>query len=212
MEIEKIAMPRKRRLVAALIIFLVTSLAAVILNSFMMGYGLEVERSISRYVGFEIWSSVIFAFGNFFAAGATGAFLWCLGELWELPRVYYYCVIVMVLGLIGLSLCPIGLFDMGGEKSIVSLIHELASRTMFIMMMVVAGLLALRPYGTRGSRVVCWVYVVYGLFCVVGYLTKGSWFIPYCLFFETFYIAAFVLVLLVQKDKRVSSNKTKFSE
>ena len=40
MEIEKIAMPRKRRLVAALIIFLVTSLAAVILNSFMMGYGL----------------------------------------------------------------------------------------------------------------------------------------------------------------------------
>lgn len=200
---ERIAMPRKRWLVVALIVFLTTSLTAVILNSFVMGYGLNVERSISRYVGFEVWSSVIFALGNFFAAGATGAFLWHLGELWQLPRVYYYCVIAMVVGLVGLSLCPIGLFDVNGQKSIISLIHELSSRTMFIMMMAVMALLAARPYGTRLSRTLCWTYVVYGLVCTVGYLARGSWFIPYCLLFETCYIAAFVVVLLAQKDKRV---------
>lgn len=190
-------------------VFLTTALAAVILNSFVLGYGLNVERSISRYVGFEVWSSVIFACGNFFAAGATGAFLWRLGELWKLPRVYYYCVMVMVLGLVGLSLCPIGLFDVNGQKSIVSLIHELSSRTMFVMMMVVAGLLAIRPYGTRTSRILCGVYVVYGLLCTIGYLTHGSWFIPYCLVFETGYIAAFVVVLLAQKDKRIEQKQSR---
>ncbi len=200
--VEKIKMPKKTRLAVALAVFLTTSLAAVVLNSFVVGHGLTMGRSISRYVGFEMWSAVIFALGNFFAAGATGAFLWCLGELWKMPRVYYYCVMLMVLGLVWLSLCPIGLCDVNGQKSMISLVHELSSRTMFIMMVVTAGLLAVRPYGTTRSRAICGTYVIYGLVCIVGYLTHGEWFESRVLIFETLYIAGFVGILLAQQDRR----------
>lgn len=203
MKSDGIKMPPKRRLVVALVVFLTTSLAAVVLNSFLLGYGFTFGRSISRYVGFEVWSSVVFALGNFFAAGATGAFLWCLGELWKLPRIYYYSVILMVLGLVWLSLCPIGLCDYANEKSLISLIHELSSRAMFIMMMVTAGLLALRPYGTSNSRAICITYVIYGLICIAGYLTHGDWFESRVLIFETLYIAGFVGILLMQYDRRM---------
>lgn len=204
MSARRVAMPRKRWLVAALVVFLVTSMTAIFLNSFLMGHGWSTERSVSRYVGFEIWSSMIFAVGNLFAAGVTGAFLWKLGGLWKMPRIYYYCVMLMVLGLIWLSLCPIGLCDPGdGRKSIVSFAHEVSSRTMFLMMMAAAGMIALRSYATDVSRILCGGYVVYGAFCILGYLTHSHWFEARVLIFETVYIAGFVILLLVLKDRRL---------
>lgn len=200
---KNLATPKRSCLIAALAIFLIAALTAVLINSFVMGYGFSTGRSISRYVGFEMWSAVVFAVGNFFVSGVMGVFLWRLGKLWEMPRVYYYCVFLMVLGLISLSVCPIGLCDIDGQKSLVSLIHELSSRTMFIMMMVAAGLMAMKPYGTKASCILCVTYVVYGLVCIFGYLGHEIWFESRVLIFETLYIVGFIVVLLCQRDKRL---------
>jgi len=201
--IEKLAAPKKSCLIIALAIFLITAMMAVMVNSFVVGYGLSTGRSISRYVGYEVWSAVVFAIGNFFVSGVMGVFLWRLGKLWEMPRIYYYCVFLMVLGLITLSVCPIGLYDVGEQKSVVSLVHELSSRTMFIMMMIAAGLMAIKPYGTKVSRVLCVIYVFYGLVCVFGYLGNEVWFESRVLIFEILYIVGFVVMLLCQRDKRL---------
>lgn len=201
--VKNLVTPKRSYLIVALVIFLVTTTVAVLVNSFVMGHGFTTERSVSRYVGFEAWSAAIFAVGNFFVSGVMGVFLWRLGKLWEMPRIYYYCVFLMVLGLISLSVCPIGLCDIDGQKSLVSLIHELSSRTMFIMILVAAGLMVMKPYGTKASRIICAFYVVYGLVCVFGYLTHGVWFESRVLIFETLYIVGFVVMLFCQCDKRL---------
>ncbi len=195
------AMPRKGGLWVALVTFLVTATLGVVINSFVFGRGLSFDRSISRYVGYETWSAVVFALGNGLVVAMVASYLWRLGEAWKMPRVYYYCAFLMAVGLIWLSACPVGYCDIGGRKSVVSLFHELTSKTMFIMMMLVAAMLAGNRRASAGTRAVCVAYVVYGIFCVTGYLTEGSWFEPLVLVYESTYIVTFPLVLAACREK-----------
>lgn len=193
--------PRRTWLGFALGAFLIVAFAAVIVNSFCLGHGLDFGRSISRYVGFEVWSALAFSPVCVFAAGATGVFLWKLGQRWEMPRVYYYCVLLMSAGLIFLSLFPIGLCDPVGSKSIVSFAHEISSRTMFLMMLATAAMLTVSRHAAVYSRRVSLVFVIYGVICVTGYFSHGAWFESCILLFETAYIAGFVAILLMQKNR-----------
>lgn len=101
----------------------------------------------------------------------------------------------LVVGLSG------GVLRYWGRKSVVSLFHELTSKTMFIMMMLVAAMLAGNRRASAGTRAVCVAYVVYGIFCVTGYLTEGSWFEPLVLVYESTYIVTFPLVLAACREK-----------
>lgn len=211
-KIEAVTMPKKGGLWLALGVFLATSMSGVLINSFVFGKGLRLGWSISRYVGSETWSAVVFALGNFLVVAMVGQYLWKLGEAWRMLRVYYYCVFLMCLGLIWLSLCPVGYFDVAtGEtvaKSVISLVHEVSSRLMFIMMMFMAAMLAGNWRASALTRAVCVAYLVYAVFCVTGYLTDGSWFTPLILIYESVYIAAFPLVLVacrVGKGLRLES-------
>lgn len=194
--------PKKGGLWLALGVFLVTATLGVVINSFVFQRGLSLDRSISRYVGYEAWSAILFALGNFVVAGTVGSYLWKLGEFWKMPRIYYYCAFLMVVGLIMLSVFPVGYFDLGGQKSVISYAHEIASRTMFIMMMLMAAMLAGRR-ASAGTMAACAMYLVYAVFCVTGYLTEGEWFTPLILIYEWVYIAAFPLVLAACKGRAV---------
>lgn len=195
-------MPSKKGLVVGLLVFATTTLLAIGLNSFVLGYGFQTVRSVSRYVGFEEWSAVMFALGNFVTAGMTMAFLWKLGELWKMPRIYYYIGFLMGIGLIWLSACPVGFFDSVEGKSVISFMHEIASRTMFLMMLLVAVLLAMKKsYATKTSRGLALAFALYGVICVIGYFTRSGWFMPYFMIYEVSYIVAFELLLIAQKSK-----------
>lgn len=199
-----IVMPPRGGLFVALAMFLITATLGVVVNSFVFGKGFHLNWSVSRYVGSEIWSAVVFALGNAVVVGVVMKYLWRLGEAWKMPRVYYYCAFLMAVGLIWLSVCPVGFFDMEGEKSVISLFHEWSSKTMFIMMMVVAAMLARNRRAKAGSRAISATYVIYGIFCVTGYLTAGAWFTPLILIYETVYIATFPLVLAGCRPKIVA--------
>lgn len=195
---------KKKWMLVGLAVFLMTASLAIAVNSLVCGHGLVVSRSISRYVGFEVWSAVVFALGNFLAVATTTSFLWGLGEAWKMPRIYYYMTFLMGLGLVCLSIWPIGYFDTEAGKSIISYAHEISSRTMFAMMLLVALMLVLkRGYGAKKSKVVAMLFLIYGVACMLGYFTKGGWFMSYFMFYEGFYIVAFLLVLASQKDKLV---------
>ena len=199
-KIETITMPKKGSLWLALGVFLVTAGLGVAINSTVFGRGLRLGWSISRYVGCETWSAVLFALGNFLVIAMVGRYLWKLGDKWHMLRVYYYCAFLMCVGLLWLSLCPVGYFDVVAngvvEKSVISYVHEISSKLMFIMMMLMAAMLAGNWRACAQTRAVCVAYLVYAVFCVTGYLTAGSWFTPLILIYESLYIASFPLVLI----------------
>lgn len=195
MRIRRKELPHSKYIGLALAIFLVTAFASIIVNSTLFGHGFHLEYSISKYVGLETWSAVIFAIGNCFVAALFGKYLWKLGEAWKMPRLFYYLIIVMVVGLLGLSFCPSGYNDFAGQKSLITWLHEICSRTMFVAMMMEAALIAVWKKAGRLAHALCVAYVVYAVICIVGYFSDGEWFLPLVMVYETVYLAAFMIML-----------------
>lgn len=197
----RVAMPKKGGLVFGLMLFVTVAVTIVMVNSFGLGYGLHWDYSISKYVGLELWSTIAFAVGNMLVAAVAGRYAWKLGEAWKMPRMYFYSVFVMVVALIWLSMCPTVLCDVGEKKSLISWMHFVASRTMFLAMLIVGAMLALYKKASERTRTWSAIFVAYGVICVLGYLMEGGWF--RLLVCESLYIDGFMGVLLVQKGKEV---------
>lgn len=191
---------QKKLLMIAAVIFGMTSVVAIAGNS-LLGHGWHPNYSISKYVGLETWSVLVFALGNFVVAGLLGRYLFQVGRDWRMPRWYFWVVVLLVAALVGLSVWPCGYFDRNGVKSLVTVLHEISSRTMFVGMVVVALTLMSRKEMRRVTKVGAGVFVVYGLVCCLGYLTKGSWFVSPMLFFEGAYIWGFMALVSTIKRK-----------
>lgn len=116
----------------------------------------------------------------------------------------------MAVGLIGLSACPIGYFDLPGEAyatSAPSHVHEICSRLMFICMLVVAAIVLLcksESSDADGSSGVCGVWA--GMRFWVFY--RGAWFVSRVLVFESCYLFGFLSFCLgMQGGKKVEEGK-----
>lgn len=193
----------KKLILLALVIFVVTAGMAVAVNS-LLGTGLRFDYTISRYVGLEVWSAVVFAFGNFVVAGMILYYLYEAIQVWKMPRLAYWCVVIMLIGLIGLSVCPIGYFDPVGAKygtSVISLIHGLCSRTMFVTMMVMMAVVALNTMASKTTRILGVVFIVYGLMCLCGHLSQAEWFTSTVLVTESLYLISFMVLCFGFKGK-----------
>lgn len=194
----RLGVMEKRPIMVAILIFVLTTVLTVAVNSylkqaFLPGY------SISRYVGSETWSAVVFALANFVVAYCAAKYLYRVGEKWRVWRGYYWVVVLMAVGLIGLSVCPIGYFDLPGAgyaTSVPSQVHEVCSRLMFVCMLVIAGMILLCQAANRVTRVVAAVYVTYGVVCVFGFLVKAPWFAQHLLVFEACYLFGFLAFCL----------------
>lgn len=184
----------KRPIVVAILMFVLTSVMIVAVNSYLLR-AFFPTYSISRYVGSATWSSVVFALANLIVAFCVLTYLYRVGEKWQFWRAYYWVVVMMAVGLIGLSACPIGYFDLPGTAyatSAPSHVHEICSRMMFICMLLVTGLVLLCGKASRATRIVAAVYVAYGFVCVFGYATAAPWFLQHVLFFESCYLFGFL--------------------
>lgn len=194
---------------AVVLIFVSTEVLAVIFN------GLAVDnfvwnRSISRYVGLALWTSILFALGNCLVSALVGRYLWRVGEVWRMPRGFYYLIILTVVGLLGLSFCPLGLADSDGNISIVSNLHQVFSRLMFLMMLVIATFLAFSRRTKEGMRAFCMMFVAYGITCAIGSVGAMPWFENGVLFWETMFFVLFMILIMVipfgEKRKRVQTS------
>lgn len=188
----------QKKLLLAMGIFGATSLAAVIINAGAYQGAARpwlLGNSISWYVGSRVWSAILFALGNLAVAILIGRYLWMLGKSWQMPRIYFYFIFLVVVALIWLSVFPLGFFDTPTSKSTISYFHEAGSRTMFFAMAVVAFLLALK---SRLHNLLCFclsIFVLYAITSAVAVLAGVKWFLSGLLFFEAFYIVAFIMLL-----------------
>lgn len=199
----------KRPIVVAILLFVLPTVLIVAINSYLLKAFMPTY-SISRYVGSATWSSIVFALANLVVAFCVLTYLYHVGEKWQFWRAYYWIVVMMAVGLIGLSACPIGYFDLPGmayATSAPSHVHEICSRMMFMCMLVVAGIVLVCSKASRVTRMVAAMYVAYGLVCMTGYMTKGPWFFQHMLLFESCYIFGFLAFCMgLQGRKKISEN------
>lgn len=188
----------QKKLLLAMGIFGATSLAAVIINAGAYQGAARpwlLGNSISWYVGSRVWSAIFFALGNLAVAILIGRYLWMLGKLWQMPRVYFYFIFLVIVALIWLSVFPLGLFDTPTSKSTISYFHEAGSRTMFFAMALVLFLLALKCRSHKLLKICLASFVIYAIFCAVATLAEVKCFLAGLLFFEAFYIIAFMILI-----------------
>lgn len=201
---------QKKWMLMAIGIFLLTSLAAIILNS--LHYGWHWGYSISRYVGLETWSALLFALGNIVVAGLFGRYLYTVSETWQMPRWFYAVIVATAVALLGLSACPIGYFDLPDTfyaSSAPSRIHELCSRLMFACMLLMAFIWQWKPAVQTKMRRWCVVFVLYGLFCTLAYFLKLTWFSQAMLVFESTYIVGFMVLCWRLQGKDLRKERVK---
>lgn len=189
---KKVVLTTRGKMLLALVIFVMTACFAVITNGLMGRGAIDFRYSISRYVGLETISAVVFALGNFVVAYILGAWLCKIGRELAMPKAFYWLIAVMVVCLVGLSVCPIGYFDQPDIVSVPSRIHEICSRTMFACMMFVTLWLMLQKT-TWHAKCWCAAYIVYAVFCTVGYLWHVEWFLAALLVFESCYLVWFLI-------------------
>lgn len=193
-------------ILAALGTFLVGGGVAVvrgILSEAYMGraQAWALGNTISYYVGTSTWAAVMFAVLNFVTVLLIGYYLWQVGQVWQMPRIYYHLVVILAVAFVWLSVCPVYYADYMGHVSLVSRMHEVASRTMFVMMALIVLLMVLNRTASTGTRALGVVYLMFAIVSVFGYLTNGAWFTSAILVWESSYILAFLLVMIVARER-----------
>ncbi len=185
----------KKFIHAATIIFTGVLAVVVLLHSLVFERGFHANWSISRYMGTDFWSAILFAVSNFVVMGFVLKYLLQVRKMHHLSIFWLFGVAVMLLAYLGVSLCPIGLFDAEwGNFGVVSNLHHVFSNALFISMAVIAvdTMIEMR----RGKALIIYgiVMLAYAALCTYGYLGKGTEF--YSIFgtnvfyFETGYILA----------------------
>lgn len=157
--------------------------------------GFHLEYSISRYVGREWWSAIIFALCNF----AVMVLIWkYIVREWEkYGKVWVVLMMLVTICFIGLSFCPIGLFDATyGDYGVVSILHQIFARGMFMVMAVATAVEGWKRRGEKWQPLVCVAYVLYAVGCAVASATtQVFWDLNFVL--ETAYIYAFYAILMI---------------
>lgn len=192
------------------------------LGTFLVGGGISVARgilaeaymgrrqawalgnTISYYVGTTTETAVLFAVLNFVTVGLMGYYLWQMGQVWRMPRAYHYLVVILAVALVWLSVCPVYYADFSGHVSLVSRMHEVASRTMFVTMALIVLTTVLNREAGTSTRVLGVLYLILTVVSVLGYLTRGVWFMPAILIWESGYIFAFLLLMAAARRRGAS--------
>lgn len=198
----KIKFPTKWLIVGAIMVFLGTSFLAISMNSTVFGHGLHISESISHYVGLEYWSAIVFMLGNLFVLMLTARYLWQLGEVWKMPKVFYVLIVVLGVTLLGLSACPSGMFDVGEETSLISWIHIMTSRAMFITMMLISAMIVMCRHANTLAHAINVFYLIYAVICIVGFVSEEAWFMNYVMIFETLFLLGFMVSMAFCDQRR----------
>ncbi len=172
-------------------IFLATEVLVVLLYTFVFGRGFHLNWSISRYMGTDYWSAILFALTNFIVIFFVMKYLLQVRKVHKLSLFWLVLVIAMVVAYVGLSICPIGLFDPSwGRFGVVSTLHHTFSQTLFaIMAMVALGTMLVIKKGRLfiAFGVALIAYMVGSIYC---YKASVDFFIDNVLIFESAYILA----------------------
>ena len=186
----------------AVIIFIITFLGILFMHNITGLAGINLNFSISKYVGLSSFSSVAFLISNSIVA----YIIWRELSKVSLKKFQRRLIAFIVICLIGLSICPIGLYDYIVPEPVIlgrtpiSFLHVVFSRAMFVAM---AGFSAYtfylndfkRKYKSITTKVSL-AFVAYAVACIACYLFFPNFFWSFDLIIESVYLLGFFAVLL----------------
>lgn len=177
----------------------------------------DLTLTISRYVGLELWTSILFAAFNLVIIIIMLRYYLSLKNQRSALWVIFGCF--QVLGFFLLSIFPHNIFMEGSAREIVVNLHEFSARLMFISMFAMAietlrlshpnHLKFLQKFAlTRSPKNLSFpstttkvsvFFIIYGLIYLVVYATKWDVIWSRVLILETGYIYAFMAFLLLTR-------------
>ena len=189
---------RKRVAWVAFWLFFVVSGGIVLVNWLMSG-GAFFGRSISIYVGMEVWSSIVFGVANMVVVGLLGWYLWGVRQEWKMGKTWMGIVLLTMLGLLVTSWFPMKLFDIEW----INVTHQVASRGMFVLAILLA-IANLAKFGVREetaeARVINWLFLGYAVICGMMFVS-GDVFWENVLWVESVYVGMMFAVLMSVPEK-----------
>ncbi len=120
----------------ATLLFVLTVVIITFIHSLTKGF--HMNWSISRYMGSEPWSAILFCLSNFVVIALVLKYLYGVKKEHHLSTIWWILVLLMVVCYVMLSIFPVGLFDkMWGRFGTVSSIHQCSAYILFLMMILI---------------------------------------------------------------------------
>lgn len=157
-----------------------------------------MAESLSRYVGKAWWSALFLALSDFYIIYQLWKFSRGLHSIHKMPKIWWTCCASLTIGLIGLSLCPLGLFDADiSTPGIVSNCHEFFSRLMFVsMIFAILGIAIAFGYKSKTTLIACLAYLTYSCFFVGAYFAHLQLYDSFFFIWENLFLYGFFFTLL----------------
>ncbi len=165
------------------------------------GYAGNLVLTISRYVGLEIWTSILFFIFNIFIIILMLRFY--LFSWRNYSKFWLFCALVQALGFIILSIFPHQSFLSGEIGDIVSGIHIFMARMMF-MAMFLMGAEQLRLIVSKKMKPpkILLVFLLCGVFCFFGFSFQWKFVEDTILVWESLYIFLFMGSLVFSSNQK----------
>ena len=178
-----------------MILYYVVISVIVLSHSFLEGYGFHLDYTISRYLGMTFWSAILFLVTSIISSIILFKFILKFKKEHKMNSLWFVFAVLMLIGLLGLSFCPIGLFDeVYGEFGIVSLCHRFFSITMFSSSIAFSGLSFLK-FKEKTTRLNLASFAVYGSAVALLYATENPFLMDLIFLFEGIFLIWITVIL-----------------
>ena len=173
----------------AIFIFVTVVAIITIMHSFILGRGFHLNWSISRCMGTDFWSAIIFCLANFVVAVMTLKYLFTVKREYGLSPIFVILAVIMTVLFVLLSVFPVGLFDANwGEFGLISHLHRGSSYTLFAFLILLTLDLMIEVRKGLVMHLFGAAAVTLSLFCVISFFAGWDFFNDYMYIFESGYV------------------------
>ncbi len=205
----------KKNLVVGSIIFSLATFA-ILLAVWLFAEPFNPKHSISYYVGYTIPSAIAFLIVNILSVYNMHKFyIGVINRSFDpghkeliVPgfknrkalnfsaNFYYVLGVLIMIGLIGLSVFPIHLFErMNPALGFTSEFHRIFSRSMFVIMSIQCFYTGWHFRQQKKVLIPNMIFAVYAIICCTAFLATSSFFWTYDFIFESVFVVGYFLTL-----------------
>ena len=182
----------KKPIIAALAIFTAEVLAIVGYYWLACGYAGNVSLTISRYVGLNTWSSILFLIGNLAIIALSAIYMVNSGAR---KFSWRFLVSAYMISFLALSICP---HIPNGDQIIY--IHRFFAAAMFISLCLLS-LATIDVAKNKLARIFCLSYALYGFHFIIAYANHLPYLMNSILIWEAAFVYGSFIVLLLGGSK-----------
>ena len=190
---EQPAKKPKNLLLISFIIFIVEYIGLIGWYWIFDGRAGDLTLTISRYVGLNWWSSLIFCAGNM--AIITMLVYYLLTRAKNRGALWRMLMYVFIIAFMALSISP-----HVPDESMPATIHKFFAGVMFVTMALVSALSIARAR-SKGVAIFAAIMTIFSIYFCISDVLRVPYFMNLILWFESEYIFAFFALLLVSEPR-----------